>query len=76
MIKSHNAYRRLPGAKAPGRYGLVPFDSFSVPGNFECIMNESKTNFELYIIFIVPMEVPAKTAKNCIVLNQAAAAML
>lgn len=32
-----------------GPAGLVPFDIFSLVRNFEWIMNESKTNFELYI---------------------------
>ena len=27
----------------------VPFDTFSLSNKFEWIMNESKTNFELYI---------------------------
>lgn len=32
-----------------GPAGLVPFDIFSLVRNFEWIMNESGTNFELYI---------------------------
>ena len=45
---SSGTYRRLPANASAGRYEALPFDIFSLTGNFEWIMNESRTNFEFY----------------------------
>lgn len=42
------SYRRLPGV-ASGPVCRFPFDAFSLPHKFEWTVNESETNFELYI---------------------------
>lgn len=50
-IKSH--YFHTVGSPQPfprASVRFVPFDGFSLLDKFEWIMNESKTNFELYIM--------------------------
>ena len=48
-----------------GPAGLVPFDTYSLAFKFEWIMNESETNFELYIKPFFQLTEPVGICQRC-----------